>query len=376
MYTNGIRLYTLADRLFVRGKVLRVTLGGQSEENAVYLARLRVAAGAGSAGVAASASALPATQTGTAMVSQPVTTSGAQAATATATAVTGLVVTTDAQGKATLRWTAVADAWDYTVLRWKVGDLTCCKNLSPPGSASTTEWLDGVLADGTYAYRVYATTGTGTVFGETRVTVRQGTISEGISAAGSGTVAAPAPPPPPPILNSDRPTEPITSTSIMSNAPATTLVAPITGTPSQAQLRWGLVAGAMNYVVLRREGSNPEEQRTPTPIREAYFNDAITNPAITYSYRVRAFQADGKYGNSDWVSFTPPAMVNPTGFSARQIGAGEVMLSWQRVAGASEYRLEGPGLPSGIAKTQEVFPTSGRTPNRHAPELEGRGRLW
>jgi hypothetical protein len=53
-------------------------------------------------------------------------------------------------------------------------------------------------------------------------------------------------------------------------------------------------------------------------------------------------------------------MENPTGFNARQIAAAEVMLSWQKVAGASEYRLEGPGLPSGIAKTQDLFlPVSG-----------------
>jgi hypothetical protein len=349
LYTNGVRLYTLTDRLFVRGTVLRVVLGGQDEDHPVYLARLRVAAGAGTV----AATALVASPSGTALTSQAATTSVSQATTAAVTSVTGLVVTTDAQGKATLKWTAVPDAWDYAVLRWKVNE-TCCRNLSPPGSISTSEWLDGVLADGTYAYRVYATTATGTVFGETRVTVSQGKISEGISAAGSGTIASPAPPPPPPILNPGRPTEPINSTSIMSNAPATT-VAPITGTPSQAQLHWGLVAGALNYVVLRREGSNPEEQRTPTPITQSYFNDAITNPTTTYSYRVKAIQADGKYGNSAWVTFTPPPMENPTAFNARQIGTGEVMLTWQKVDGASEYRLEGPGLPSGVGKTQDVF---------------------
>ena len=52
LYTNGTRLYTLTDRLFVRGTVLRVVLGGQDEEHPVYLARVRVAAGAGSTIVA------------------------------------------------------------------------------------------------------------------------------------------------------------------------------------------------------------------------------------------------------------------------------------------------------------------------------------
>lgn len=44
MFTNGRQLYTLSDRRFVRGKVLRVFLGGQDDaDQAVYLAGLRIA---------------------------------------------------------------------------------------------------------------------------------------------------------------------------------------------------------------------------------------------------------------------------------------------------------------------------------------------
>ncbi len=71
LYTNGERLYTLSERRFARGRVLRVFLGGQDDDKqAVYLARLRVAAGAASVIVATSTSqatpvsALPAVQTG------------------------------------------------------------------------------------------------------------------------------------------------------------------------------------------------------------------------------------------------------------------------------------------------------------------------
>ena len=47
LYTNGQRLFTLADRRFMRGQVLRVFLGGQDEgDQAVYLAGLRISAGA------------------------------------------------------------------------------------------------------------------------------------------------------------------------------------------------------------------------------------------------------------------------------------------------------------------------------------------
>jgi len=46
LYTNGRRLYTL-DKQFARGRVLRVALGGEDDQaNAVYLAALRIRAGA------------------------------------------------------------------------------------------------------------------------------------------------------------------------------------------------------------------------------------------------------------------------------------------------------------------------------------------
>ena len=44
MYTNGQRVYTLSGRKFVRGRVLRISLGGtDDDQQAVYLARVRVA---------------------------------------------------------------------------------------------------------------------------------------------------------------------------------------------------------------------------------------------------------------------------------------------------------------------------------------------
>ena len=43
LYTNGRRLYTLTDRRFARGRTLRLSLGGQdNEDQAVYLAKLRI----------------------------------------------------------------------------------------------------------------------------------------------------------------------------------------------------------------------------------------------------------------------------------------------------------------------------------------------
>jgi hypothetical protein len=60
LYTNGQRLFTLTDRRFVRGRVLRVFLGGQDDgPQAVYLARVRVATGPPAPIVAVAATVAP-----------------------------------------------------------------------------------------------------------------------------------------------------------------------------------------------------------------------------------------------------------------------------------------------------------------------------
>jgi hypothetical protein len=58
LYTNGQRLYTL-EKQFVRGRVLRVGLGGESSGNPMYLAGLRVGSGPAAPGVIAAAAGLP-----------------------------------------------------------------------------------------------------------------------------------------------------------------------------------------------------------------------------------------------------------------------------------------------------------------------------
>ena len=58
LYTNGERLYTISDVRFARGQVLRVALGGVDEKQAVYLARVRIAAGGATTTVVAQQSAV------------------------------------------------------------------------------------------------------------------------------------------------------------------------------------------------------------------------------------------------------------------------------------------------------------------------------
>src|SRR5204862_7198399 len=89
-----------------------------------------------------------------------------------------------------VRWSAVPGATGYVDARWVVGDAACCNNFSPPGAPLTTStWIDGGTLPklGTYVYRVYATTSSGTLTGETTFAWK------GTTAGGLPTLAARAP---------------------------------------------------------------------------------------------------------------------------------------------------------------------------------------
>ena len=51
------------------------------------------------------------------------------------------------------------------------------------------------------------------------------------------------------------------------------------------------------------------------------------------------------YVKSGGLALSPPPPA-PTGFAARHLGNGAVAFSWQTVSGATQYRLDGPGIPS------------------------------
>jgi len=64
LYTNGRRLYTLSDRKFVRGHVLRLTLGGQDgPDYAVHLAGLRIASNSPTQPISVAGGFVPGTRT-------------------------------------------------------------------------------------------------------------------------------------------------------------------------------------------------------------------------------------------------------------------------------------------------------------------------
>jgi len=195
LYTNGRRLVSMPDVKFVRGRVLRVFLGGHDTgANAVHLSRLRIAD--------------PSTSAPAVAQQQSALTGGTTGATGTtaAMAITGITANVNSLGSAWVTWNPLPVPASYVVLRWKTDDPTCCNAMSPPGQPLTGNgWQDGILTvPGTYAYRVIATTATGVISGEvsfvyrgpgTAVTdaVASGTAttgSTGTTTTGSGTTSS------------------------------------------------------------------------------------------------------------------------------------------------------------------------------------------
>jgi hypothetical protein len=188
---------------------------------------------------------------------------------AEAQAVTGIVASVDAQGNASVSWGAYPGATTYFVVRWNQGDPACCKMVSPPEAVSTAlSWQDGVLPKvGTYGYRVYATTPTGTYAGEVLLRYAAGTATSSAgSATGTartGTLVGATPTPAP------APT-PVPPPSTLATAAAPALAPALLAGPTELRthslalqvgigvetgwgivLRWSPVANATGYRVSR-----------------------------------------------------------------------------------------------------------------------------
>jgi microsomal dipeptidase-like Zn-dependent dipeptidase len=177
-----------------------------------------------------------------------------------------------------------------------------------------------------------------------------------IAAAGTGRTA------PPPILGTAPTGTPVAVQPVPAATPVAVQPAPartpvsttpgpapigvtVTGTPASATLGWQPVAGVASYVVTRQQANVPPTSQTLAATNTGMYDSGL-QPATAYTYTVRAIQADGRAGSTD-VTFTTPPAVNPTGFTARQTGDGQVKLWWQPVNDASYYVLFGPGAQGG-----------------------------
>ncbi len=86
---------------------------------------------------------------------------------------------------------------------------------------------------------------------------------------------------------------------------------------------------------------------TPAPVTSFRLQDILPDPTRTYTYQVRATAPDGTFGTAS-ADYTPVPPADPAGFTAKQIGDGEVELRWIAVANVTQYRISGPGAGNGV----------------------------
>ncbi len=326
LYTNGRRLYTL-DKQFARGRVLRVWLGGADEGlNAMHLASLSILDGAVARSVIAAGVGLPGGGAGGSSGGGSGTATQKFASTGGAlpTVVSNVSVAQGPSGPV-VNWLPVSVPAVYSVRRWKIDDLTCCNNASPPTPAlNGPPWQDAALpVAGTYVYEVTATMSGGVASGQAQfvklgsggqiatvapsaapvtavpATAPTGTITP-ISPSPAPVLPAPsslptlAPPPPPPV------SAPIASPR--TGGASSLVLGPATLTASLLgwgiELRWPEVVGGVDYQV---EGSTTGQTFAAfgtigTQYQQAgMFSFAVQGmqPGSTTFFRVRAVLGDG-----------------------------------------------------------------------------------
>jgi repeat uncharacterized protein DUF346 len=124
----------------------------------------------------------------------------------------------------------------------------------------------------------------------------------------------------------------------------------VTGLGVTATVSWQAFVDDVSYVVTRwlQSDLNCCKASSPTLTTARWTDTGLQWPG-TYVYRVAVTYSDGKVGSADY-TFTRPTPQDPTGFTAVQIGEGQVKLTWQPVTGVTTYLVGGPG--TGFQGTQ------------------------
>ncbi len=130
----------------------------------------------------------------------------------------------------------------------------------------------------------------------------------------------------------------------MLTAPAAPANLSTTPGSRQVSLSWDAAAGATEYYVYRKDtvDGTPARIAESTTITETNYTDTGLTNDTTYRYTVRAVNAAGASPDSNEASATPVAAaaapVAPENLSATA-GNTEVLLAWNAVPGATEYRI-------------------------------------
>jgi len=144
----------------------------------------------------------------------------------------------------------------------------------------------------------------------------------------------------------------------------------VNGTPLVAYLSWNAMPGAQRYAVWRGDGPNVSVERTPPGFTGTQFQDVVPDPRLAYRYSIVAYYPNGTSAEAPVVQFISPPMINPPGFTVRDLGGGGVGFQWQPVPGVQRYRLDGPGLPN-----TGFFTTGGNTSTGH-PHMPAGPNSW
>jgi len=262
LYTNGRRLFTL-QKQFVRGRVLRVSLGGQDGgTEAVYVAGLRISAGTGFATVA-QATPPPGVPQQTVSPSQQgnpsQSTSQTFAIGTPAAAIVANVSVAAGPNGPVVSWLGGSAPATYAVKRWLISDPVCCNNassLNPPLTGPPWQDTPPPLT-GTYVYEVTARTSTAIATAQGQFDFQRAGTGQIIAPPGAGSrnvVIAPPPPPPPAPTSTPLPgvsSLPSRTTSGIQNVASgdPTGFSGSSPAPATVQLSWQSVAGATGYLV-------------------------------------------------------------------------------------------------------------------------------
>jgi hypothetical protein len=250
------------------------------------------------------------------------------------------VVTADSKGVPTVRWGAVPGATGYIVARWFVGDAACCNNFSPPGAPlKTATWIDpGTLPKlGTYGYRVYATTSSGTLSGETTFAWK------GTTSGGQPTLAARDP-----TTASGTPA-PSTAPVLASALPQTALAVEVT--PVEPRYRVLLLGATVRVRTKESDGSDGQ-------------GDEIYAAAVVLQWdRSKTLET-----NRSVVRTVEYGDVSASAASADRIKAGTAQSGTGGLKG-------GDAVPEGFVAPAKNSPTSGTPTSTQFPLLAWEGTL-
>ena len=351
LYTNGRRLFTL-QKQFVRGRVLRVSLGAQNDgTEAVYLAGLRISAGTGFATVAqvTPPPGVPQPAPSSGQGNQSPSTSQTSAMTAPAAAIVANVTVTAGPSGPIVSWLGGSAPATYTVKRWLSSDPVCCNNassLNPP--LTGPPWQDTPPpSTGTYVYEVTARTSTAIATAQAQFDYQRAGTGQVITppgGAGSRTVTVVPPPAPPPIAAPSSPTPVTLQSSPTTPSRTSGAVQTLTGgdptgfagsspAPASVQLSWQAVAGATGYLV-----SGPGIPQGTIVTGTGYSVQSVA--AGLQTYRVASVTSSGVGTQaSSWPSATVRVMPVPGIMLSRPQGLG----------GRAEYNLHACELGKWIA---------------------------